>query len=97
MNHISISASLLNRKQIDPILKQLVTGDEKRVASDNVKRKRLCSKRGEPEQTVAKPGLTVKKVLLCVFGAWQIILYYELLFYHQILNSNLLCEQLNQL
>ncbi|XP_012058558.1 PREDICTED: histone-lysine N-methyltransferase SETMAR-like [Atta cephalotes] len=49
----------LNRNKIDPFLKRIVTGDEKWVTYDNVKRKR--SNRGEPAQTVAKPGLTARK------------------------------------
>jgi len=64
MDRISICESLLNRNKIDPFLKRIVTGDEKWVTYDNVKRKR--SNRGEPAQTVAKPGLTARKVLLCV-------------------------------
>ena len=58
--------SLLNRNKIDPFLKQMVTGDDKLVTYDNVKRKLPCSKSGEAAQTVAKPGLTARKVLLCV-------------------------------
>ncbi|XP_051859544.1 uncharacterized protein LOC127565408 [Drosophila albomicans] len=59
--------SLLNRNKIDPILKRMVTGDEKWITYDNVKRKQLWSKSGEAAQTVAKPGLTARKVI-CVFG-----------------------------
>ena len=58
--------SLLNRNKIDPFLKRMVTGDEKWVTYDNVKRKRYWSKSGEAAQTVVKPGLTARKVLLCV-------------------------------
>ncbi|XP_062134788.1 uncharacterized protein LOC133844705 [Drosophila sulfurigaster albostrigata] len=60
--------SLLNRNKIDPILKRMVTGDEKWITYDNVKRERLWSKSGEAAQTVAKPGLTARKVHLCVCG-----------------------------
>ena len=35
--------SLLNRNKIDPFLKRMVTGDEKLVTYDNVKRKRSWS------------------------------------------------------
>ena len=48
----------------------MVTGDEKWVTYDNVKRKRSWSKSGEVAQTVAKPGLTARKVLLCVWWYW---------------------------
>ena len=72
--------SLLNRNKIDPFLKRMLTGDEKWVSYDNVKRKRSWSKSGEAAQTVAKPGLTTRKVLLCVWRDWQGIIHYELYF-----------------
>ncbi|KAG5344650.1 SETMR methyltransferase, partial [Acromyrmex charruanus] len=64
MDRISICESLLNRNKINPFLKRMVTGDEKWVTYDNVKRKWSWSNRGESAQTVAKPGLTVRNVLL---------------------------------
>ena len=45
----------------------MVTGDEKSVTYDNVKRKRSWSKNGEAAQTVAKPGLRPGR-FFCVFG-----------------------------
>ena len=71
--------SLLNRNKIDQFLKRMVTGDEKWVTYDNVKRNNA--------QTVAKPGLMARKVLLCVWWDWQGIIHYELLPYGQTLNS----------
>ncbi|XP_044574017.1 histone-lysine N-methyltransferase SETMAR-like [Drosophila ananassae] len=47
--------SLLNRNKIDLFLKRM-TGDKKWITYDNVKRKRSWS----------KPGLTARRVLLCV-------------------------------
>ena len=41
---ISICDSLLKRKEIDPFLKRIITGDEKWVVCDNVVRKRSWSK-----------------------------------------------------
>ena len=75
----------------------MVTGDEKWITYDNVKRKRSWSKSGEAAQTVAKPGLTARKVLLCVWWDWQGIIYYELFPYGQTLNSDLYCQQLDRL
>ena len=46
---------------------------------------------------VAKPGLTARKVLLCVWWDWQGIIHYELLPYGQTLNSDLYCQQLDRL
>ncbi|GFU95642.1 mariner transposase [Trichonephila clavipes] len=65
MDSISICEALAKRNKIDSFLKRMVTGDEKWVPYDNIVRKRSWSKRGEAAQTVAKPGLTSMKVLLC--------------------------------
>lgn len=97
MDRISICESLLNRNKTDPFLKRIVTGDEKWVTYDNVKRKRSWSKADEAAQTVAKPGLTARKVLLCVWWDWKGIIHYELLRYGQTLNADLYCQQLDRL
>ncbi|GFV85770.1 mariner transposase [Trichonephila clavipes] len=91
MDRISICEALAKRNEIDPFLKRMVTGDEKWVTYDNIMRKRSWTKRGEGAQTVAKPGLTARRVLLCIWWDWKGIIYYELLPYHQILNSDLYC------
>ncbi|GFX01338.1 hypothetical protein TNCV_3730071 [Trichonephila clavipes] len=44
----------------------MVTGDEKWITYDNIVGKRSWSKRGEADQTMAKPGLKARKVLLCI-------------------------------
>ncbi|GFX31072.1 mariner transposase [Trichonephila clavipes] len=46
---------------------------------------------------MAKPGLTVRKVLLCIWWDCKGIIYYELLSYGQTLNSDLYCQQLDRL
>ncbi|GFU70822.1 mariner transposase [Trichonephila clavipes] len=79
MDRISICEALTKQNEIDPFLKRMVTGDEKWVTYDNIVRKRSWSKRGEVAQTVAKPGLTARKVLLCIRWDWKRIIYYELL------------------
>ncbi|GFY23151.1 putative DD34D transposase [Trichonephila clavipes] len=53
--------------------------------------------RGEAAQTVAKPGLTTRKVLPCVWWDWKRIIFYELLPYGQTLNSDLYFQQLDSL
>ncbi|GFX62836.1 histone-lysine N-methyltransferase SETMAR [Trichonephila clavipes] len=67
MYRISIYKALAKRNEIDPFLKRMVTVDEKWVSYDNIVRKRSWSKRNEAVQTVAKPGLTARKVLLCIW------------------------------
>ncbi|GFW39874.1 putative DD34D transposase [Trichonephila clavipes] len=48
--------------------------------------------RGEVAQTVAKPELTARKVLLCIWWDCKGIIYYDLLPYGQTLNSDLYCQ-----
>ncbi|GFW40032.1 histone-lysine N-methyltransferase SETMAR [Trichonephila clavipes] len=55
------------------------------------------SKCGEAAQTVAKPGLTLRKVLQCIWWDWKGIIYYEIFPYGQTLNSDLYCQQLDRL
>ncbi|XP_014484313.1 PREDICTED: histone-lysine N-methyltransferase SETMAR-like, partial [Dinoponera quadriceps] len=61
LDRIDACDSLLKRNEIDPFFKQMVTGNEKWVTYENNNRKRSWSNCGEPAQTIAKPGLTVKK------------------------------------
>ncbi|GFU21713.1 histone-lysine N-methyltransferase SETMAR [Trichonephila clavipes] len=75
----------------------MVTGDEKWVTYDNIVRKRSESKCGEATQTVAKQGLTARKVLLYILWDWRGIIYKELLPHDQLLNSDLYCQQLDRL
>ncbi|GFV48191.1 histone-lysine N-methyltransferase SETMAR [Trichonephila clavipes] len=75
MDRISICKALAKRNEIDPFLKWMVAGDEKWVTYHNIVRKRSWSKCGEAAQTVAKPGLTVRKALLCIWWDWKGISY----------------------
>ncbi|CAK9796605.1 Histone-lysine N-methyltransferase SETMAR [Anthophora quadrimaculata] len=97
LDRIDACDSLLRRNEIDPFLKRMVTGDEKWVTYENNSRKRSWSNRGGPAQTIAKRGLTAKKVLLCVWWDWKGIIHYELLPSGQTLNSDLYCQQLTRL
>ncbi|GFS92710.1 mariner transposase [Trichonephila clavipes] len=75
LDRISICEALAKRNKIDPFLKQMLTGDEKWVTYDNIGRKRFWSKCGEAFQTVAKLGLTARKVLLYIWWDWKGIIY----------------------
>jgi len=75
----------------------MITGDEKWIIYDNPTRKRSWIKKGEKAQTIAKPGLTRKKVMLRVWWDWKGIVHYELLSFNQTINSELYCEQLQKL
>jgi len=57
---------LLKRNEIEPFLKRMITDGEKWITYDNPTRKRSWIKKGEKAQAIAKPGLTRKKVMLCV-------------------------------
>ncbi|XP_072756194.1 histone-lysine N-methyltransferase SETMAR-like [Anoplolepis gracilipes] len=97
LDRIDACDSLLKRNEIDPFLKRIVTGDEKWVTYENKSRKRSWSNRGEPAQTIAKPGSTAKKILLCIWWDWKEIIHYELLPSGQTRNSDLYCQQLTRL
>ncbi|GFX62227.1 histone-lysine N-methyltransferase SETMAR [Trichonephila clavipes] len=74
----------------------MVTRDAKWVMCDNIVRKQSWSKRGEAPQTIDKPGLTARKVLLCIWWNWKGIITYERVPYGQTLNSDI-CQQLVRL
>lgn len=97
MDRVSICESLVKRNEIEPFLKRMVTGDEKWITYDNNVRKRSWSKPGETSQTVAKPGLTPRKVMLSVWWDWKGIVHHELLEPGQTIDSTLYCQQLMRL
>ncbi|GFV34182.1 histone-lysine N-methyltransferase SETMAR [Trichonephila clavipes] len=94
MDRIPICEAMDKRKEM---IKRMITGDEKWVTYNNIVRKRSWPKRGEAAQTVTKPGLTARKVLLCIWWDWKGIIYYELLLYGQTLNLDIYCQQLDRL
>ncbi|GFW82251.1 mariner transposase [Trichonephila clavipes] len=63
----TVCESLTKRNEIDPSLKRMVTEDETWVTYDNIVQKRSWSKLGEAAQTMAKPGLIARNVLLCIW------------------------------
>ncbi|GFV61134.1 alpha-2 adrenergic receptor [Trichonephila clavipes] len=62
----NMAKTLAKPNEIDPFLKRMVTGDEKWVTYYNTVRKRSWSKGSKAAQTVVKPGLTARKILLCI-------------------------------
>ncbi|GFU52222.1 histone-lysine N-methyltransferase SETMAR [Trichonephila clavipes] len=75
LDRIAICEALAKRNEINPFLKRIVIGDEKWVTYYNIVRKRSWSKCGEAAQTVTKPGLMARKVLLCIWWNWKGIIY----------------------
>lgn len=79
IGRITISEMLLKRNELEPFWKRIITGDEKWVKYENIKRKRSWSKAGDLPQTTSKAGLSAKKVMLSVWWVWKGIVNYELL------------------
>ncbi|GFW02783.1 histone-lysine N-methyltransferase SETMAR [Trichonephila clavipes] len=71
MDRISICETLAKRNETDPFLKRTVIVDEKWVTYYNSVLKRSRSKCSGAAQTVTKPGLTTRKVLLCIWWDWK--------------------------
>ena len=94
MDRVFICESLLKRNEIELFFKQMITGGEKWIKYDNNVRKRSWSKSGKASQTVAKPVLTPRKVMLSVWWDWKEIVPHELLEHVQSINSTLGCQQL---
>ena len=88
---------LKKRNENDPFLKRLITGDEKWVVYNNIKRKRSWSRPGEPTQTTSKADIHQKKVLLSVWWDYKGIVYFELLPPNRTINSDVYIEQLTKL
>ena len=97
MDRVSICESLLKRNEIESFLKRMITGDENWITYDNNVWKRSWSKPGEASQTVAKPVLTPRKVMLSVWWDWKGIVHDELLEPGQTINLALYCQQLMRL
>ena len=64
---ISICDSLLERDEIGPFLKRLITGDQKWIVYNNVNGKRSWMMKDEPDQTTPKAEIHQKR-LCCQFG-----------------------------
>ena len=72
-------------------------GDEKWTRDHNVEWRRLWGKWNEPLSTTPKSALHPKKVMLCRWWDWKIVLSYELLLEEQRINSNRYCSQSDEL
>lgn len=94
---INICDTHLKRNENDPFLKRIITGDEKWVTYNNIVRKRSWSRRDELAQTISKPELHAKKIMLSVWWDYKGVVYFELLPRNQTINSNIYCQQLTKL
>jgi len=56
-----------------------VTGDEKWIYFENLKRKRSWVTPGEPSRSTARPNRYEQKTMLCIWWDQKGVIYYELL------------------
>lgn len=94
---VDVCDMLLKRQENDPFLKRIITGDEKWVVYNNVKRKRSWSKKDEPAQSTSKADIHQKKVMLSVWWDFKGIVSFELLPDNTTINSEVYCHQLDKL
>ena len=75
----------------------MITGDEKLITNENMRRKRAYCEPGKPSLSTSKQNLTLNKRMLCV--RWDIRgpIHYELLKSSEKLNFEKYCQQLDDL
>jgi len=98
LDGVMICESLLKLNSLKPFLTWVVTGDEKWIIHNNIRRKRSwwCGP-SKTLQSVAKADLYPKKVMLSVWWDWRGVLYFELLPYDQTIDAKKYCAQLENL
>ena len=90
-------SSLLKHNKKVPFFERIVTSNEKWILYNNVEWERSCGKWNEPPKPTPTASLNPKKVMLCIWWDWKVVLYYELLPENQMINSSKYCSQLDQL
>ncbi|XP_029641251.1 histone-lysine N-methyltransferase SETMAR-like [Octopus sinensis] len=93
---VSICDTLLKKENNEPFLRRIVTGDEKWVVYNNVKRRSRKKAEDSPKQT-PKAGFHPKKVLLSKWWDWKGVIFFELLPLNKTINPEVYCEQLDKL
>ena len=78
-------------------MKKIITGDEKWIVYNNVKRKRAWGSLGSFPQVAAKSGLHPKKVILSIWWDYKGVVYYELLPVNETITAAKYCDQLDRL
>jgi histone-lysine N-methyltransferase SETMAR len=96
-SRLDVCDSLYKRKENDPFLKGIVTGNKNWIVYNNVERKRSWGRQGERPLPTPKVELHQKKVMLCIWWDWKGILYYDLLPRNQTINSDVYFSQLDRL
>ncbi|GFY12733.1 mariner Mos1 transposase [Trichonephila clavipes] len=96
-DRVRMCSSHLIRRNVQLFLDKLITGHEKWILYDNIKRKKSYCKPGTSSATVPKPSIHQRKVLLCLWWDRKGPVYYELLKQGKTINADLYCNQLNKL
>ncbi|GFV29646.1 histone-lysine N-methyltransferase SETMAR [Trichonephila clavipes] len=94
---VRMCSSHLIRHNVEPFLDKLITGDEKWILYENIKRKKSYYKPGTSSATVPKPSIHQRKILLCLWWNRKGPVYYELLKQGKTINTDLYCNQVNKL
>ncbi|XP_067210000.1 histone-lysine N-methyltransferase SETMAR-like [Linepithema humile] len=97
LDRIMVCESLLKWNLLEPFLKRVVTGDEKWVVYNNIRRQKSWCGPGESSQSVAEADLHPKKVMLNIWWDWRGVLYFELLPCGQTIDGKKYCAQLDKL
>ncbi|XP_025264307.1 histone-lysine N-methyltransferase SETMAR-like [Camponotus floridanus] len=93
---VDVCDLVLKRQENNPFLERIITGDEKWVVYNNVKRKRSWTKKDEPAQSTSKADIHKKKVMLSISWDFKGIVF--LSFYRTTtINSEVYCHQLDKL
>ena len=87
---------LIEKNEKQPFLRYLVTSDEKWILFDNVKNNRRWLRPTDQNRQVAKPKLTPKKVMLCVWWDCQGVIHWELLNNGQTVTAEVYIQQLTR-
>ncbi|GFU59239.1 histone-lysine N-methyltransferase SETMAR [Trichonephila clavipes] len=96
-DRVRMYSSHLIRHNVEPFLDKLITGDEKRILYENIKRKKILLQTRNIISTVPKPSINQRKVLLCLWWDRKGPVYYELLKQGKTINADLYCNQLDKL
>jgi len=79
----------------EDFLHKIITGNEKWILYDNLKRRKLWIDSGRHCSTLTpKPNIHAMKVLLCIWWDWKDMLYYELLQPSETITANRYQQQL---
>jgi len=89
--------ALLSRRRHFHWLQDIITGDETWVLYVNHSRKKQWIDADETPAKVPKVDLYPRKVMLCIWWDSEGVIYYELLPDNTTVNSDLYCQQLNNL